>query len=460
MTHYLREALRDLADHTDRAGGGGGSATPEDLWRRGRRARRRKNVSSVGVAVAVLALAGALAPLAGEQLRTTPGPASYDPAELAVPDRIWSPSDWAPGAGGDSPPGPLALVAVASRRGPWLVSESEELFGVSAVDQRYRWLELPRRAQTEQAQAVALSPDGTKLAYLVGGEPTAEEVVSDVVGFAVLDLVTGEATERVIKTRFGVHNETLVWSGDSDWLFTAPGQYREPVGEGLVGWRSPGGFEAWNPETGAVTEVVGLDDEEAMATAPTGVATWKNERLVDIDPASGQTVDHAVDWWWRDDAMSDAPVFNTDRSHVAWRDGRPKNGGTFPAVYVAPVPAVGAPGRPRLLNVPGLPDQVLGWRDRTTVLVQTGRYRNRLATEPTWRILGVDVESGEVTPAIGRPESYDDLHDLQFASNLLDRPLVEGDRPGRHVPLGPTAVAGLMLAAVALFRRARRRARA
>jgi hypothetical protein len=460
MTDQLREAFRDLAESTDERAGSLPGEGVHDLWAQGRRDRRRRIASSVLVACATLALVGAVVPLVGESLRSTPAPAAYDEATLAVPDRIWTPSSWAPEAGADDPPGPLALVGLAPRRSPWVVTRSGAWFGVSAVDQTYRWLDLPGQATSEEAQAVSLSPDGTRLAYALGGEPSEPDPQSDVVGVAVLDLVTGDVTERVHETRFGLRNEQLVWSGDSRWLVTGPAQYRK-----MRGGSDFAEVEAWNPSTGALTVLEGLDDFEDMGSAPTGVATWLEGKLLEVDPTTGDVQRHEVDWWWEDVAVSEAPFYNADRSLVVWRDGRqvekgPLKGGTFAALYAASVGPDGELGRPSLVGGPGRPNAVLGWTDRRTVLVDAQRrHRKGEIEEPPRRIVAIDVPTGEVGPGIDRPGTWDELHEVQLAGMLLERPLVEGDRPAWYPPVGATAVAAVLALALTVARVRRTRSR-
>jgi hypothetical protein len=456
MTFQLREAFHDLAETADEAADALPAPGARELWTRGRRARRRQIASSVVVAGAVLALVGVVVPTVADQLGSTPAPAAYDKATLAVPDRIWTPSSWAPEAGADDPPGPLALVGLAPRRSPWLVTRSEGWFGVSAVDQTYRWLDLPGQATREGEQRVSLSPDGTRLAYVLGGEPAEPNAQSDVVGFAVLDLVTGEVTERVHETRFGLSNEQLVWSGDSQWLVTAPAQYRR-----MIGASDFAEVEAWNPSTGAVTPLGPLDTYQGMGSSPTGVAAWLEDSLLGVDPTTGDVQRHEVDWWWEDAVVSDAPFYNPDGAFIAWRDGRqvekgPTKGGTFPALYAASMASDGELGRPFLVGGPGRPHAVLGWTDRRTVLVDAQRRdRKGEMEEPPRRIVAIDVPTGEVRPGIQRPATYDELRETQLATALLIRPLVEGDRPGWYPPVGATAVSAVLVLALA-FARARR----
>lgn len=72
-----------------------------------------------------------------------------------------------------------------------------------AVDQTYRWLDLPGMSGEYPAD-VALSPDGRRLAYFLAGEPESAFRQSDVVGYAVYDTVTGEVARHQVPTEHGL----------------------------------------------------------------------------------------------------------------------------------------------------------------------------------------------------------------------------------------------------------------
>jgi hypothetical protein len=449
MTDTLRAAFHDLADAADPRAGN----VPQDLWHRGRRERRLRLASTGLVVAALLGVLGATVPLVGEQARSTPAPASYDRSRLAVPDRVSAPSSWAPTAGEGEAVGPLAMVGLAPRRGAWLFPRSEQWFGVSAVDQGYRWLDLPRQAVSEEAQAVSLSPDGERLAYFLGGTPTAANPQSDVVGFAVWDLTTGEVTERRVDTRFGLRADRLVWSGDSRRLVVGVSRYAR-----VRGASSFAEIEAWDPRTGATSAIELEHSWEQMAAAPSGVATWDERRLALVDAVRGTVSRHRVEWWWRDDSAADEPVLNADGSRVVWRDGVRRGRGTYPAVYTATLATGGEVGRPLLIEGTFTPWNVLGWLDDSRVLVEADWNRARFVEEAPRRILAIDVVTGEVGPGIGRPRTDEELHDEQLATRLLSRPLAPGEEPRWHLPLGPVVLGALGL--FVLSRVAIRRARA
>ncbi len=392
MTHQLREAFRDLAESADHVSEPTGApAGTHDLWRRGRRARRRRVASSVLVAGAVLALLGAVLPVVGGQLRTTPAPASYDEKDLAVPDQIWAPSSWAPTADAEDPPGPLAMVASAPRRGLWPFSREHQWFGVSAVDQSYSWLDLPGQAASEEAQAISLSPDGRELAYFLGGSPPgprkevsrpdmAREPQSDVVGVAVLDLVSGEVARHRVPTRFGlsvtVVDSGLAWSADSAWLVVTYSQYGRTLGSSSFPLT-----EAWSPDDGAVRTLLEPRWEvERLAPGPAGtVVGWRldtQDQLTFISLSTAEQVTRPVRLP-PSHTSPGPPVFNPSGTRVVIESGRKEKGGTWPAAYAAPVSSEHEVGELTMLDKRWMPQAVLGWLDDTRVLVQAHRRNDK-----------------------------------------------------------------------------------
>lgn len=419
-----------------------------------------------------MALLGAVLPVVGGQLRTTPAPASYDETDLAVPDQIWAPSSWAPTADAEDPPGPLAMVANAPRRGLWPFSREHQWFGVSAVDQSYSWLDLPGQATSEEAREISLSPDGRALAYFLGGSPPgprkevsepgmAREPQSDVVGVAVLDLVSGEVARHRVPTRFGlsVDDSGLVWSQDSAWLVVTYGQYGR-----MVGGSSSPLTEAWRPDDGTVRTLLEPRWEvERLAPGPAGtVVGWRldtQDRLTFISLSTAAQVTRPVRLP-PSDTSPGAPVFSPSGRRVVVESGRKgKNLGTYPAAYAAAVSSEHEVGELTMLDKRWMPQAVLGWLDDTRVLVQAHR-RNYQGVQPPLRILAWDVEDGTTEPGIARPSSYEELGSIEIATGLLGQPLRAAERPGLGLPPWPVVVAiGLLLSGVAgvLLRRARGR---
>ena len=470
MTEQLREAFRDLAESADHVAAPTG---PLDLWRRGRRARRRRVASSVLVAGAVVTLLGVVLPVVGGQLRTMPTPASYDETELAVPDHIWTPSSWAPTADEEDPPGPLAMVASAPRRGLWPFAREHQWFGVSAVDQSYSWLDLPGQAASERA--VALSPDGRQVAYFLGGSPPgprtdvsdpswlANEPQSDVVGLAVLDLVSGEVARHRVTTRFGLSvratgvDSGLVWSQDSAWLVANYGQYMRMLG----GSRFPL-TEAWRPADGTVrTLLESPSDVESLAAGPGGtVVGWHDHRdeLLFVSLGTSERRVNPV-LLPPTDMSPGAPSFSPSGTRVAFVGARKEGEANWPAAYTAPISSDREVGELAMLDKTWMPQAMLGWLDDTRVLVQAHR-RNDKVVQPPLQVLAWDVADGTTSPGIARPSSYEELDGIKIATELLGQPLRAAERPGPALPPWPVAVAsGLLLSGIAfaLLRRARGR---
>ena len=468
MSEQLREAFRDLAESADHVAAPTG---PHDLWHKGRRARRRRVASSVLVAGAVVTLLGVVLPVVGGPWRTTPAPASYDGTDLAVPVQIWAPSSWAPTADEEDPPGPLAMVASAPRRGLWPFSREHHWFGVSAVDQSHSWLDLPGQAASERA--VALSPDGRGVAYFLGGSPpgprkevsepdTASEPQSDVVGVAVLDLVSGEVARHRVPTRFGLSvsgvDSGLVWSQDSAWLVVTYGQYGR-----MLGSSSSPRTEAWRPADGTVRTLLEPRWEvERVAPGPKDtVVGWRVDRPDQLTFISLRTAeqDARAVRLPPSDMSPGAPSFNPRGTRVAFVGARKEGVGNWPAAYAAPVSSDREVGELEMLDPTWMPQAVLGWLDDTEVLVQTHR-RDYAGDQPPLQVLAWDVADGTTSPGIVRPSSYKELDSIEIATGLLGQPLRAAERPGIGLLPWPVAVAiGLLLSgiAVALLRRARGR---
>ena len=168
MTHDLETMSRRLAATTNDVAP---SRPPADLWTRGRRVRRRRQVATgVGAAAAVVALVLPAAAVAGflpeqgdgtGQVAGTPTAA----AAPALPDTLYAPGADAPR---ERAPGPL-VAAYA-----FFVDDNdrERVAGVSAEDGRTVILPgVPSSADQGgyNVAKMALSPDGALLAYGRGG---------------------------------------------------------------------------------------------------------------------------------------------------------------------------------------------------------------------------------------------------------------------------------------------------
>ena len=453
MTEQLREAFRDLADDA------GTAAPPEDLWRRGRRARRRRVASTVLVAGVVLGVVGLVLPGLADPGRTADDPMSFADAGLAVPDRLWTPSRFAPTSDGDDPPGPLAVVGGVGA--DW--SDGEEpprWFGVSAVDQGYRWLDLPGMSGEYPAD-VALSPDGRRLAYFLAGEPESAVRQSDVVGYAVYDTVTGEVARHRVPTEHGLStvDRGLVWTADSSTVVVRYGQWARRKGSSAFAR-----VEAWRPGRRPVPllEPGKALDVSDLGPGPDGtVVGWRGRdlsQLVQISVSTGEVTVKRVDRG-AGDGVPGPPAHNPAGDRIAFRDDRAmRGGGWIAALHVAEVAADGTVGPVRELAPAWMPGELLGWTDDRTLLARG--TRDTAEHGPVDKIIRYDVAAGTATTGIGLPRE-DRLGEVRVAADLLLRPLAEGRQPERWWDFwsvraaGAAVLAGLGGAVLLLRRRQR-----
>jgi hypothetical protein len=183
MTDQLHDLLTRIADQ---AGPGGNDPT---VWDRARRARRRERVlrASAAAALAAVALAGAVA--IGFGARSAPPPANENPNPhkngIGIPSTVRG----IHGDGGLDLETHLAVgpasVAIANHSGA---------FVITAADGVYHRLRLPGfdPQQFDQAHpGLALSPDGTRLAYSWRANNPRGPNARPRVGTRILDLRTG-----------------------------------------------------------------------------------------------------------------------------------------------------------------------------------------------------------------------------------------------------------------------------
>lgn len=294
----LRDLLDELAEDQPAV------HVPGDTWTRGRRAHRRGLALRAGAA-ATLVLAVGL----GASLVARPGPADSGPAAgsadpamprviHAVPDRLASRTedgyrwdDQVAATGLDL--GPTAAV--------FPVNEGA-LVAVSALDGVYRGVTLPGFDPDAWFRfdntVVALSPDGTRLAYtwnpyVVGGD------VPDYTpsGVRILDLTSGEVTSVRIEEGFGVYAHGFSWSPDGRYL-----AYNLEVAAAGSGTVEAGGFstERLDTTTGERVTADGLpvtetgpavsDTGELVAVGNGRPKTWSPDRRTRSRRSTGASV--------------------------------------------------------------------------------------------------------------------------------------------------------------------------
>lgn len=444
MDTDLREALRDLTD-----GIGDARPTPagsHTLWTAGARRRRGAVLARLTVGLAMLPLvAFALSWLPVVQ---QPEPAVDDPAG-AVPDHFWSPGVWEEGTA-EGPPGRLSLVAPAER-GTWWLGRREAWYGVTAVGQRYVWLDLPGQPG-EEAGEVALSPDGRYVGYWLTGTPRLPEAQSDVVGFAVYDTVTGTVRTREVPTDRGLSPEALTWSPDASRLVAAYGQYRA-----MLGSASFARVVAWHPGEDTLIPIPGMRRTYGLAPGLGGVVGADDEGgLVVGDPVTGRADRLLLD---SPDVpaprgVADSATPNPTGTRVAMRgELRISSRASTTGMWV-----VERDGErlvdARLLDRRWQLNRVLGWLDDDRVLAEAHR-RGGMGL----RYVAYDVRDGLATPMIRHTDPPERWLQAQFAGDLLQRPLAAGQAPPS--PAAPhwwlLAVLGLLSVAAGVARWSRRR---
>ncbi|QIK65452.1 hypothetical protein G7072_03045 [Nocardioides sp. HDW12B] len=295
----LRELLHGLADDQPAV------RVAPDTWRRGRRAHRRR----VTIAAAATAAAVGVVAVGGTALvrdvTGSPDPVGSEVAPALPSDLYGVPEGFAPGrdeAGTD----PWAeevrtdTLAVGVTAAVMPVGYSG-LVAVSAVDGRYRGLDLPGLwteglFNNEQAGAAALSPDGTRLAYAwadrardATGDPT-RALRPDRSGVRVLDLTTGEVTDHPIPSDLGVQTYGFGWSPSGRWL--AYGITLVTDRSGRVSGSRNYRTERLDTTTGERTRLAFQSTESPVTVSDDGVVAslGSGGRLsADADPATDDT---------------------------------------------------------------------------------------------------------------------------------------------------------------------------
>ncbi|MBF9134488.1 hypothetical protein I0C86_36995 [Plantactinospora sp. S1510] len=198
MSRDLRTALAELADQMP-------PARTDEVWRAGRRMRRRDRTRMAARLVVVLLVAAALT-LPAVWYRPLPSPAT---GEAAVPARVWTPWMWQ-GTVAQAPAGPATLLFSGDGfglRGTDLF-DHEGKVAVVGQDGSYRML-LYGGAQTVVGEEVQVSPNGRYVAqgHLAGTDPG---------WLVVTDLTDGRS--RTITGPDGTTccAEPVAWAPDGD----------------------------------------------------------------------------------------------------------------------------------------------------------------------------------------------------------------------------------------------------
>lgn len=368
--------------------------------------------------------------------------------ELGLPDRLYLPDPHLAGTDDVGPIGPLSVVVPAVRQDR-TGDQTNGLVGVSATGE-YAFLDLPGLSVLEgfvQDGNLALSADGSKLAFWFGGEPAGDyggtPYLEPFVGLAVYDTVTGEVWRRPIETEHGLLPMTMRWAGDTLWF--EEWQYLAPEVEGTPAELAH--VVAWDPVAG--TADVYERTDKPVAHMLQGASVW-GENLVRYRDGAVHVV--GVDGVA---AMPPFPVTPQPQGPVfispqggriaALRDTENADSSSNqPEPIAVGEPAFPASTPVELEDVPEADarrvDELLGWRDESHVvgkrLVDTEEHRG---------VVSVDVESGDMEVLIPfNPEVYDQI----LASDALGGEVFEATPPPS--PLDPRLVWGLGIGIVLL----------
>jgi len=396
----LHDRLGDLADQVDVAP----HPVPDlDLWTLGRSQHRRRQAGAAFAGAAALVLVvglGALFGLPSSTDRTAP-PADAPFGDLHLPRVVHAPSEWAPGTDEAGPLGPVAAIGTATRSHPegrTGVREGRAVFGLSAVDGSARWLDLPElNFENGWERRLALSPDGTKVGYVVtgpGGVP---------VGWAVYDTTTGE----VVRLR-DPNQDVIVGSDVFEIQFSGDSRYLEtdysPTGSD--GSRD-GTLVIWDVDTGKPTTVEGSGYYwlPNLGSAPHGIVWSRDEETFTYDPETGttttrQSTPRIVTWSDGPGSLS-AYIDRGERNKDPWR--LMSGDGVQLAIEIDP-------------------SYLLGWRDARTVVVADNQYDVRYVDVPT----GETVGSERLTVA---QDDQQDVFVTIYAAGMWANEVVDGVEP-------------------------------
>jgi hypothetical protein len=304
-----------------------------------------------------------------------------------------------------------------------------------------------RRGEVAGFADVALSPDGTKVAFVRSEVRGSGEDDGDLVpvGWGIYDTRTGRVTELRDESTpeiGGGEGFEVAFTGDSRYLQTA---YSRAGRTGDRSWS----FVVWHVGTGAptVVERPGHYWLPNPGSAPDGVVWSRGDTTYRYDVAAGGVVgtvevpDEVV--------QASFPPRGRAFAYLAHAEVGPDE----PARWWLHVQSGSEDER---VALDAEPAEILGWRDPHTVVVTPDGPGVR-------RVLYVDVRSARVV-ATDRVESVGaSFPAADYAADLWAQPLVDGEEPPdvrdprlRLVVVSGSVAAVSTLALVLLVRRRRR----
>lgn len=365
--------------------------------------------------------------------------------ERHLPTAVNAPGEW---AGSADVRWPVAAVGIATRTEPvGLFDELTRLapFAVSAIDGSATWLRLPGHSVESWGMigGFTVSPDGSRIGWVRAHQSRSAGVVQRIAGWSVLDTATGEVTRLAVPGQPWVRATMadLAFSGDSRFLLTS---YEKPSSPKGARSRSHQ-LVAWDVEDGAPTVIEGPGRYwlPSLGTAPTGVTWARGQDVFRVDPDSGERRTLTLP---RDVVAASWGPDDTGFAYIGGPAGKKGPWRLYAGETVAEArdSAIDLPPRVR-------PAQLLGWRDRTHVVV--GHYRSTVHV--------VDIVSGEVE-ALDLAGAGEQINTPTFATALWQQPLIApAEQQGTSDPRTPWLWAGAVLvillgaALLVVWRRAR-----
>lgn len=292
---------------------------PDDVWTRGRRARTRDRAIVVAGALAVALVAAVLV-----WVPTRSEPPVADTDSLGVPDRLWAVPERMSDRNNDDTwmrdevSGDLAIGTAAAA---WLADGGLPVL-VDAAAGGYHLLDLPDFAGNNglvgrmDKPALALSPDGGRLAYayaVFGSDADSAPIPS---GIRVVDLIDGSVVREIpVPGREGTLISQLEWSPDGTWLAFAgtPQDTWTMMSLGSRGGAVLGRIAASADQ--AQVRPVG-NDQLPLRVSNRGVVTFEYGMQRRWNGDTTITVPHEPDPWfdrWLGRTADGAPVRVADR---------------------------------------------------------------------------------------------------------------------------------------------------
>lgn len=394
MTPDLRDALNEAADLARPT-----ALDPDSLWRESRRSKRRAwALSSLGGLATMLLIALTL--LWG--LHSTPSPAVTPPAGAqrnpAMPATLYDPRS------SDAPQS--QSLDIGSTAAVFVPETGGVVSAVSATDGAYRFITLPgydlRRARIgELNPALALSPDGTHLAYGWHREVTEGSPTNVPGGIRLVDLTTGHITTYAYSVGLSPSCGALSWSPAGRYLVYTCYVHADPSTG--VGFQAP--VERLDTTSGVQVRVattmfgnggMAAVNDEGLVAVPRegGLDVWAPNRRPAIQTFHSMIPNLPSYAGWLDDAH--VVISGTDTSSVLYQTVHVQSSASRPAQSVP-----GSAGR--LVGSTG-PGAVALWVNaRRGAALYTYSLDEGLVQRVTFKGLAP-------------------IHELTFATELLQRP--------------------------------------